>query len=74
MRWCDDGIEYEADGRHRLELLKHFGLSDKSRGLRSNGDKEDKSQPGDEEELEPEEVTIYRGLAARLNFLSLIRV
>ena len=68
VRWTKNGIEYEADGKHRSELLNYFGLNEKSRGLKSNGDKEDKAQEGDEEPLTPEEVTTYRGLAARLNF------
>ena len=27
VRWCDWGIEYEADDRHRQVLLDRFGLT-----------------------------------------------
>ena len=37
----------------------------------ANGEKEEEVQVGDEVELEPREATEYRGLAARVNYLSL---
>ena len=47
-------------------------FDDKTRGLTHNGEKEYKQDEGWQlEELEPTEATVFRGLAARMNFLSL---
>ena len=69
--WHEGGIRYEADEKHREILLDYFGFKRDSRGLGVNGDKEDKEEEGEDEEVGREEATIFRGLAARLNFLSL---
>ena len=71
IRWKDWGIEYEADPKHRKVILEHFGLEEGSRGLTHNGDKDEKEDEWEVEDLEKEETTVYRGLAARVNFLSL---
>ena len=42
-----------------------------TRALSTNGEKDPKVEEGDDVDLEKDESTIYRGLAARLNFLSL---
>ena len=63
-------MEYEADPKHRKMVLEYFGLDASSRKLAVNGDKMDKAEDGDEEVMEKEEATAFRGLAARLNFLS----
>ena len=31
IRWTEEGIEYEADPRHRKMVLDYFGLGDQSR-------------------------------------------
>ena len=41
-----------------------------TRALNHNGEKNVKEEEGDDEELNKEEAKIYRGLAARLNFMS----
>ena len=41
------------------------------RSLKVNGDKDDKEEEWEAEELEGEEATSFRGMAATLNFLSL---
>jgi len=33
VRWTTEGIEYEADGRHREELMKECGLKEDSKSL-----------------------------------------
>ena len=48
-----------------------FGLGENSRSLTYNGNKDDKEEDGDEEELSKEEAKVSGGLAARLSFLSL---
>ena len=52
-------------------ILEHFGFDEGTRGLSVNGDKEDKVEEGEEEELQREEAKTFRGLVARQNFLSL---
>ena len=72
VRWLDDGIEYEADTKHRQKLLEYFHFDDYSKTLGCNGDRLDH---GDEgwlcEKLVSKAVSDYRGLAARLNCMSL---
>ena len=64
-----DRIEYEADRKHREKMLGHFGMDKRTKALSTNGEKDSKVEEGDEVELEKDESTIYRGVAARLNFL-----
>ena len=71
VRWERWGIEYEADSRHRDMIIQYFGLDENSRGLGCNGDKEDKPTEWGTEELDKEQGTVFRGLAARGNFLCL---
>ena len=66
-----DSIEYQADPKHRQLILEHFGLDQNSRSLKSNGEKEVEDTGEEVEHLEKEEATVFRGFAARLNFLSL---
>jgi hypothetical protein len=69
--WTEEGIEYEADPKHRTKILEYFGFNDKTKPARTNGDKDDKVEKGDEVYLDKDEAKIFRGLAARLNFMSL---
>jgi hypothetical protein len=71
VRWRDYAIEYEADPRHRKIVMEHFGFDTGTRSIGFNGDSEDKVEEGDEELLEKEEAKVFRGLAARLNYMSL---
>ena len=70
VKWKEGGLEYEADPRHRSEVMKYFGFEEDSRALTVNGDKDIKEEEGDEEELIKTEGTVFRGLAARFNFMS----
>ena len=72
ITWTEKGIEYEADPRHRKLVLDYFGLGEGSEEtLTVNGEKEEEVQPGDEVELGPQEATEFRGVAARVNYVSL---
>jgi hypothetical protein len=41
VRWCDDGIEYEADTKHPQKLLDFFGFDRGSKTLGCNRDRLD---------------------------------
>ena len=69
VRWTDEGIEYEADPRHRKIILEQLGLSENSKGLMSNG-KADADESEEGEELQGLEATSFRALAARVNYLA----
>ena len=71
VKWKEGGLEYEADPIYRSEVMKYFGFEEDSRALTVNGDKDIKEEEGDEEELIKTEAKVFRGLAARLNFMSL---
>ena len=72
LRWKPWGIEWEADPKHRRVILEYFGFKeDHSDGLNYNGDKDRKEDEDFElEEVDKYEATIFRGLVARINFLS----
>ena len=42
VRWTEEGLEYEADPRHRKLVLEHFGFEEGGKGLATTGDKEKK--------------------------------
>ena len=42
VRWTQEGIEYEADPKHRKILLESFGFNENSRSIKTNGDKDEK--------------------------------
>eukprot|EP00973_Karenia_brevis_P009819 1327403-Karenia_brevis.AAC.1 len=71
VRWTKEGIEYEADPKHRKLVLDYFGCNDKTKPIGMNGDKEDRVEEWEEEFLDKVGAKEYRGLAARLNFMSL---
>ena len=72
VRWTLEGLEYEADPKHRTKVLEHFGFNDKSRALSCNGEKDFREESDwDKGLLDPADATTFRGLSARLNFLSL---
>ena len=70
VSWTEEGIEWKADPKHRQMILEYFGFDEGTRPLSVNGDKEGKIEEGDEELLGKAEAKVYRGLAARLNYLS----
>eukprot|EP00973_Karenia_brevis_P066042 9179253-Karenia_brevis.AAC.1 len=48
VRWVEEGIEYEADPKHRKTIMEYFGFNDKTKPLMMNGDKEDKVEEWEE--------------------------
>ena len=70
VRWTKEGIEYEADSRHREELMKECGLKEDSKSLNCPAER-----GGEEREMEEDrrlvggECSRFRGLAARLNYI-----
>ena len=40
VRWTAEGIEYEADPKHRKLIMEHFGFDDESSHLVFNGGKD----------------------------------
>ena len=72
LRWKTWGIEWEADPKHRRVVLEYFGLKeDHSDGLSYNGDMDRKDDADYErEEVDKYEAKVFRGLVARINFLS----
>jgi len=70
MTWRDDCIEYESDQRHAEIIVKQMGLQGANAvstpGVKISG----KPNPDMDKELESKQATMYRGLAARANYLS----
>ena len=71
VRYTDEGIEFEAHSRHRQMVIEYVGLENGKKGLSVNGDKETKEEDWEHELVDREEAKAFRGIAARLNFLSL---
>ena len=70
VRWGQDGIEYEADERHRRILLETFGLGVGSKPLTVNGEPNAGEDSTDDQAfLVGSEATAFRACVARLNFL-----
>jgi hypothetical protein len=51
-------------------ILEHFGLDESSKMLPKTGDKEDDKAETEEVKMSAEEVTVFRGVAARANYMS----
>ena len=69
LEWDVEAITPKADSKHRSAILEAFGLTEESRGITVPAET-DAIDPGDEEEeLEAGEITKFRGLAARANYL-----
>ena len=59
------------DPKHRKKILEYFGFDEKTRVLNINGDPDFREQEGDCEELGKEEGKVFRGLAARMNYMGM---
>ena len=64
------GVEFEADPRHRKVLAEYFGFSGESAAAAFNGDQEKTDDLEDEAEMDRMEAKEFRGLVARMNYLS----
>ena len=67
--WKEQGIEYEADPKHREEIAKAFNLEAKSKSLSVTGQAEN-GEESDGLELDREEAAKFRAVAARMNYLA----
>ena len=75
ISWRGESIHYEADPKPVSEILKYFDLDDDSKTLAVPFLRETTEELAKEDhELSPEVATVFRGLAARANYLSLDRV
>ena len=82
LRWTEDGLELEADAKHRRILMREFGLEEGSNSVvapmtgseRCGSDRVDLGQvAGDDDgggELGPGEASWYRAMIARANYLA----
>ena len=70
VRWTKSGIEFQADPRHRRVLAEHFGFGADSAAAAHNGDHERKEDVADEEHMPKEDIKLFRGLVARMNYLA----
>ncbi len=71
LKYTEEGWEYKADETHVLELQKQMGLE------KTNGSvlpTLSKVLEGEDEELPEEEITQYRAIAARCNYLGPDRI
>ena len=73
VRWTERGIEYEADPRHAEKIVEDLGLEG-SNTIGSPGIKVTAQMAMQDEELELEKHTVFRGVAARSNYLAADRV
>ena len=74
IRWTPQGISWEHDQRHVSEVVRTLGL-EKANSINTPGTDADPSKsnsptPDGEDELGKEEATMFRAVAARLNYLS----
>ncbi len=59
----------DCDPKHRKLIMEHFGFDDESSHLVSNGENDWRKEEAQEEELlDSEEATVFRGVAARAIF------
>jgi histone deacetylase 1/2 len=73
IRWCDHGLEYEADPRQVEKLLAECGLTG-ANAVATPGVRLSFSEVEKDDELQPFQVTAFRGAAARANYLAADRI
>ncbi len=74
MRATEDGWELEADPRRAELIVEQLGIKD-GKGLATPGmDEVDGKEEKDEEELTGKNIALFRGVAARGNYLSMDRL
>jgi hypothetical protein len=67
----EKGIKWSGDPRHQQLLEDHFGMKSDTKVLNKNGYDDEPQQNDDaNEELDQEEGKVFRGLAARLNYMA----
>jgi hypothetical protein len=69
LTWTGTALNLSADEKHVREILKEFDLTEGSRGITIPVDVDGITEADEEEVLEGKEITRFRGLAARANYL-----
>jgi hypothetical protein len=69
LKWDGDALTITADDKHVREILKEFNLTEESRGITIPVDAEVVLEEGQDESLEGKDITRFRALAARANYL-----
>lgn len=72
LRWRNNGIEYEPDARHVQTIIKDLKL-EKSKPVVTPGIQESEVEEVEDSREEWQTDTMYRAIAARLNYLALDR-
>ena len=74
LKFTEMGLDYTADSKHRDAILEELGLESESKSLGCPAiGRDEMDEPGDENELLTEDVTSFRSVAARSNYLSMDR-
>ena len=74
IRVTEDGWEYEGDQRHGEILVRETGMTS-SKGAATPGvDYKEEEEEESQKELDAQDSTMYRGMAARSNYMSLDRM
>ena len=75
LKFTEMGLEYTADGKQRDAILEELGLESESKSLGCPALGADKmDELGDENEMLKEDVTSFRSVAARSNYLGMDRL
>ena len=72
VAWTPRGWTYEADPRHAELIQEQRGITSAG-GITTAGAAEDAQKEEDDGPLEGRDVTLFRGLAARANYLAMDR-
>ena len=70
VQWSPGGFEYESNQRHAEIIVKQMGLKPGSKSVSTPAVRVKPGEvEGDEKEVEPNEQTVFRGIAAGANHL-----
>ena len=73
VEWMPWGIKVTADPKHAEKIMDLIGLNGESNSVVSPGMKQEDNDDGDsggDDKLEGRDISVFRGLAATLNYLS----
>ena len=73
VRWDDKGWEIEADPRHAELIIEQLGIRGSGGITTAGAQQEEQASEDNTAALEGNDVTLFRGLAARCNYLALDR-
>ena len=70
VEWTEEGVKWSGDPRHQRILEEHFGMNADTKVLSKNGYDDDPEQDDPNDDLDKVEGKVFRGLAARLNYMA----